>query len=274
MSSFGEVIEEAKGRIASGDLAEVLDHLDEHFSSYLKTEKRNLYNELIMHKGSYVRLMRDERLGIITREQAQVDQARLTRRLLFYIDAIPAPPNHEIISETTELIVAQRSIVPDANDFQVMMGINNLKNIAWMEKGLRAADSVCRILTPRGGRGTGFMIAPDRLITNSHVIASRAVANQSFAEFNYQEDANGNAQQAVRYRLDGSRFWHSPQNELDYAIVGVLAEEDRKPSLDRWGHLTVNAAADPVPLERVSIIQHPNGTLKKIVPRGDMVIRT
>ncbi|MEM7116183.1 MAG: trypsin-like peptidase domain-containing protein [Chloroflexota bacterium] len=273
MSSFDEAIEEAKELVALGDLAEVLDHLDTHFSSYLKREKRKLYNELIMHKGRYVRLMQDERLNIITREQAQVDRARFSQSLLFYIDLIPAPPNREINPETTELIVAQESIAPVASDFQVIMGGNNIKNIAWMEKGLRAADSVCRILTPGGGRGTGFMIAPDRLITNSHVIPSSSVAAQSYAEFNYQEDAQGQAQQAVRYRLDGSRFWHSPQNELDYAIVGVVAE-DGKPPLDKWGHLTLNTTADPVPLERISIIQHPNGALKKIVPRGDMVIRT
>ena len=60
-----------------------------------------------------------------------------------------------------------------------------VKQISWIERGLKISSSVCRILTPNG-LGTGFLISPDLLMTNNHVIPNSTSASQSKAEFNYQ----------------------------------------------------------------------------------------
>jgi V8-like Glu-specific endopeptidase len=151
----------------------------------------------------------------------------------------------------------------------LILGINNLKQISWIEQGLQVARSVCRLLTPKG-LGNGFLIAPDLLMTNNHVLASAEVAGRSQAEFNYQLGFGNKPLPTCRYHLDAGRFHTSA--DLDYTIVGVVADPN-KPALAEYGHLTLNPNADPVPGEHVVIIQHPNGGLKQIVLTANQVLR-
>jgi len=43
--------------------------------------------------------------------------------------------------------------------------------------------------------------------------------------------------------------------------------------LNDWGHLALNPFADPIPLEHVVIIQHPNGGLKQITLTANQVVK-
>ena len=43
--------------------------------------------------------------------------------------------------------------------FDRIIGVNNLKQIAWIEQGVQVSRAVCRVLTPKG-LGTGFLIGP------------------------------------------------------------------------------------------------------------------
>src|SRR5262245_37745030 len=50
-------------------------------------------------------------------------------------------------------------------------------DVAFLERGMRAARSVCRVITRAGQAiGTGFLISPRLLITNNHVIGSETAA--------------------------------------------------------------------------------------------------
>ena len=50
-------------------------------------------------------------------------------------------------------------------------------DVSFLERGMMAGWSVCRIATRDGqGFGTGFLISPRLLITNNHVIGSAAAA--------------------------------------------------------------------------------------------------
>jgi endonuclease G len=153
--------------------------------------------------------------------------------------------------------------------FQKIIGINNLKQISWIQRGVELSKSVCRIITPRG-YGTGFLIGDDLLMTNNHVIPTGEVADQSYAEFNYQQDTTGKYLQAVRLRLAGAAFHTSPEEELDYSIVGFANAPSV--SLKPWGCLELNASADPIPTEHVIITQHPNGGLKQIALTANQVV--
>ncbi len=55
---------------------------------------------------------------------------------------------------------------------------------------MEASKAVVRIRTSEG-LGTGFMIAPDLLMTNNHVIQSQEIAEKSDFSFNYQLDIKG-----------------------------------------------------------------------------------
>jgi endonuclease G len=65
-------------------------------------------------------------------------------------------------------------------------------DVAFLERGLIAAQSVCRITTTDGQAiGTGFLISPRLLLTNNHVIASKLAAQRMVAEFDYELDLAG-----------------------------------------------------------------------------------
>jgi endonuclease G len=93
------------------------------------------------------------------------------------------------------------------------------------------------MLTP-DGLGTGFLIGPHLLMTNNHVIGSKKVAAESWAEFNYQYQfaSDGKPADTVRYALDpGTLFATDP--DLDYTVVAVRPDST-KPPVESWGCFT------------------------------------
>lgn len=275
-SSLDAFLDSIRTQIADDEIQLALDQLE----SYLRTNAPSLYNEVILHTGRYNRMRRDSRKGLITPEEAAVQQTRIANAVLGLLDELPkkigvdkapAGPKAEISAEVSRNIVENVKL-PDEVNLEYLLGANNLKQLSWIQKGLIASKSVCRILTPNNGLGSGFLIAPNLLMTNNHVIPDENVAAGSFAEFNYEQDAAGNLLPTVRYKLDAGRFHTSPEEKLDYTIVGV-APDAEKPPLEKWGRLALNADADPVPSEHVVIIQHPNGGLKQIVLTANQVVR-
>ena len=268
--TFDDFILQTKTLLAQRNFKEAFNYIDTLLAPYLQINNPDLYYEFIGHKESYDKLKRDRRRKLITQEQAETGEAILVQHLYEYLADIPRPAQ----TERSSVIIAEAAIAPNAKEFEQVINVNSFQDVNWMQKGLQAANSVCRILAADGSYyGTGFMIAPRLLMTNSHVIPNKAVAAKSKAEFNYQIDVDGNAMQAIRYQLDPERqFHHSPADELDYTIVSLM-EEAGKPSLDEWGYLDINPHADPVPSERVFIIQHPNGGRKQIVMWANEVVR-
>ena len=71
------------------------------------------------------------------------------------------------------------------------IGKNDLMSINYLQLGFFASRAVCRIHVKNinggnEGYGTGFLITPNLLLTNNHVLESIEFAVKSFAEFNYQ----------------------------------------------------------------------------------------
>lgn len=150
-------------------------------------------------------------------------------------------------------------------NLEKIWGINNLKQIAWMETGLKATRSVCRILIKISNGikfGTGFLINSNLLITNHHVISDPDEAIRAQIEFDYQLDFHRELK-TTRYRLAPSSIFITDP-KLDYTIVSVDILSN-KTDIKIWGCLQVNECADPIPGEYVNIIQHPNGGPKQIV---------
>ena len=262
--SLQKFVQSLRQQIAQGEIQLALDQLE----NYLSASAPDLRNEAILHTARYNRLRRDERKGIITREMAQAEQNRLVNALLELLEEMPDRISVGMSPSPSLAEAVEELAIPEEVGLEKILGVNNLKQISWIERGIHIAKSVCRILTP-SGLGTGFLIASDSLMTNHHVIPSPAIAAQSVAEFNYQQDFKGNLLPTCRYPLDTGRF-HTNQT-LDYTIVGGLPDPS-KPSLENWGYLLLNPNADPVPGEHVIIIQHPNGGLKQIVLTANQVI--
>ena len=263
-TTMQEFVKSIRDQITQGEIELALDRLQ----NYLSASAPKLRNEVILHTSRYNRLRREERKGIISHDTAEVGQNRLVEALLELLEEASDKIGKEMSPSPAPAPEEDELVIPEEVGLEKILGVNNLKQISWIERGLQLSKSVCRILTP-GGLGTGFLIAPDLLMTNHHVIRSLGMATQSVVEFNYQQDFEGNPMPTCRYRLDKGRFHSNPA--LDYTIVGVLPDPD-KPGLESWGHTFVNPHADPVPGEHVAIIQHPNGGLKQIVLTANQVV--
>src|SRR5262249_44037257 len=91
-----------------------------------------------------------------------------------------------------------------------LIGGNDLVGINYLERGLAAARSVCRIHL-RGatgdttGFGTGFLVAPGVLITNHHVIAAPGDARNALAEFDYELDGEGSDKPVAHFAIVSDR---------------------------------------------------------------------
>ena len=140
--------------------------------------------------------------------------------------------------------------------YEKVVGLNNLLQIAWLSRGLELAAPVCRILAD-GGYGSGFLIAPDLLLTNHHVLPDETTAASATIEFNYQVNWAGEMEPVRRYKLDPSYF--RANEALDYAIVRV---KDSPGGL--YGFVDLAKRSATAVNDFVSVIQHPQGGTKQI----------
>jgi endonuclease G len=166
-----------------------------------------------------------------------------------------------------------------ARDLERILGRNDLLPINYLERGMMAARTVCRIYVSalfgrNGNWGTGFLISPRLLITNNHVIDSIEAAQRAIAEFGYQLDIAGSLRQ-------GKRFLFAPElafitdKDLDFTLVAVAEKsEDGSASLSDYGFLRLDPSLHKVEEEEfVTIIQHPDGEEKYIAVRENEVIK-
>ena len=143
-----------------------------------------------------------------------------------------------------------------------IIGENTLHDIRMLELGLLAAQAVVRIGLGSGA-GTGFMIAPDLVMTNHHVIASKEAAAQAEFMFNYQLDRGGKTCEPLTVSAAPEGVFHTNAG-LDYTVVQLRHPPSFGPPLKLQ---PVVVRCD----DRVSIIQHPGGHFKKISMQNNFV---
>jgi endonuclease G len=158
---------------------------------------------------------------------------------------------------------------------RVIKGDDTL-DINYLERGVIASRAVCRIninsAEGEEGFGTGFLIAPQVLITNNHVLPNVNYIENSYAEFNYQKGIDDLPLPVSIFRFNPSKLFYTNE-ELDYSIVWVDAESAEGTSfLQDFGYLVLNPHLGKTKEGNyVSIIQHPDGKIKKVALRQNEV---
>jgi len=189
----------------------------------------------------------------------------------------------------------------DAHLQRLIRESNSLLNFAtWLEKAGKVQVCVCRIeIAAQGGGtifGTGFLIAPDLVMTNWHVVRGivanedndtsyagpKAKASDLICRFDYKVFANGLKSKGTTFSLapdwraalsKNNPATREPQtDELDCAVIklqepaGSLPVGDRKQRAndgDPRGFIKLPGATDRPPAFEsktpVFIVQHPSG---------------
>lgn len=170
-----------------------------------------------------------------------------------------------LATETALLSVKPLSIAEGfASVTEKIVGTNNLRTISVLEKLVQISRSVVHITIPGKGVATGFMIAPDVLMTNNHVFPSADDARDAIVRFNYQIDLSGHLLQTDEYITDMTLF-HTNEM-LDYSIVRVSGSPGLK-----WGYIKLPIDDAVKVQDDVFIIQHPGGEHKQIALSDNVI---
>lgn len=138
-------------------------------------------------------------------------------------------------------------------------------HVCFLETGLQRARAVAKLVMSFGGRtamGTGFLIAPDLVLTNHHNLFERdgTPAESVRVLFDYEQDAGGRLREVVEAPVAaGSSVgeWQQAGDLVDWAVVRLIAgQADRTP-------LPLSSRA-PAVEDWVAIVQHPGGMPKQI----------
>jgi V8-like Glu-specific endopeptidase len=146
----------------------------------------------------------------------------------------------------------------------------------WRQRMAAREAAVCRIEFPvQEGQGTGFLIGPDLVMTNHHVLVSFIDdgwdATQICCRFDYQASADGTKKNAGRSvaLADDWLVRSSPTAELDYAIVRLAEPIGSQPAEGgRRGWLTPVPAHPLTEGESIFIVQHPKAAPLKVASGG------
>ncbi|MEG4584713.1 trypsin-like peptidase domain-containing protein [Microcoleus sp. MOSTC5] len=221
-------------------------------------------SEIVSYLSKYGRLnFEHEVLGLFLNTLKSVvgvqQQASLDRLLIKYdmMTPIATLPNiHDWRGTETTTDVLEKII-----------GENTLRPISFLRQGLQVSRSIAYVgvqTSQKRWSGTGFLVAPDLLLTNNHVLPISNLLTNSIFRFNYEETFQGEAQQIEEYRAKPNGVFHT-NGSLDYTLVQIEGEPGRK-----WGWLPLLPRAISRGI-RVNIIQHPLGQPKQISLQNNFV---
>jgi endonuclease G len=150
----------------------------------------------------------------------------------------------------------------------------------FLQRGAELRRTVGKIVArTSGGRsmdGTGFLVGPGLLLTNSHVLdwsdiklePLAGIAPYSSVVLDMEELYDGTYTQTVTFDLDPQTLLlQSSWKELDYVLVAVKARStDGKYTIGDYGYNRLTAELGKITEgEVVFIIQHPLGRTKQVV---------
>jgi endonuclease G, mitochondrial len=209
---------------------------------------------------------------IVNSASARIERSHSVRLRAPIVRAPGDQLTAESLQRVTNYVNVHRA-TDDTAALERAMGTNDLVSLYYLWAGIRAARSVGRIqIAPapgdKGGSATGFMIAPNILLTNWHVFKTREDANRSRVQFAFESDSQGNERvtTSFAFRRDGL-FENS--KDLDYCVVAVDPATKQGPDpLSAFGWLRLNPQLGKTAYGQfLSIIQHPGGQAKQIAIR-------
>ena len=167
-------------------------------------------------------------------------------------------------------------------ELQALERINgeaNFQDIRIIQRIVKLSRAVGRITTNsrlgNTGYGTGFLIAPNLILTNNHVIPRVEVASNSTIQFNYELDQQGNPGKSESFNLLPDEFFitsnykndpDDPYSGLDFTVVAVEQTSKSGTPITKFPVARLDKKLGKIiDGENCVIVQHPKGDYKKIV---------
>lgn len=144
----------------------------------------------------------------------------------------------------------------------IIRAITTLRDITFLHQGIEKSKAVARVALAGGGRGTGFLVGNNYLVTNHHVLANKELAATAVAQFRVEKALQGGDYEPDPYQLNPDRFWKTSLNDDEGGDDWTVVAVDGNPRA-KYGSLYLGRA-EPKVQDEVIIVQHPSGGPKKI----------
>lgn len=216
-----------------------------------------------------------------------ISTARNQDRLRALLDQIAAGPDAALSARLGELLRANPVVEapepparpgawrhfhdPDAAERRIF-STGSYLDVSFLRRGTELSTAVARLLVtfPDGRQyhGTAFRVGEDLLLTNHHVLFDGAddalPAAGAEAWFGYEHDLAGRPAAHVRVPCAMETVVGDPAH--DWAVVRVAA-----PVPDGTAVVELPASSAVAPGDRVYIVQHPQGGVKKLAAHHNVV---
>ena len=146
-------------------------------------------------------------------------------------------------------------------------------DVGFLMRATERAAAVCRVEVPSKQRtGTGFLIAPDLLLTNYHVLSYNpgedinATAPEVTLRFGFVTTASGGNAAGQTFKLTEKPILSSsPVGKLDYVLLQVESGVKNAQGVKPISAIAKSPESD----KALNIIQHPEGNTLKIALSSD-----
>ncbi len=169
---------------------------------------------------------------------------------------------------------AKRAVRPASRAEAISGDTVDFQPVNFLVEGARTRRAVgfVEVNTPRSSElGSGFLISPQLLITNQHVIGDANAARAATVTFDREMDEFGRARATTTFQLDPGRCAvFSNEDQLDYALIAIGARISGEANLADLGYCVLSDTPDRHVIGmNVNIVQHPNGWPKTVALRNN-----
>jgi endonuclease G len=186
-------------------------------------------------------------------------------------------PSERLVMRTRQL--SATSVRPSKSEQERILGSNDLVDLNFLERGLHAARSVCRVVLRdpskrQIGVASGFLVSPRLLLTNHHVFPKAEEAEFALAQFDYALDSRGVERRGPSFSIKPGIYFDT-HDALDFALVALDEfSEEGDGSLSVYRPLRLNPQLGKINEgEFISIIQHPSGLPKQVALRENKLLK-